>query len=334
MELLLKELIDVARRKKYLKEKDLARVTVDTTVQEKAIAFPTDARHYFKMIKKLNKAANSLHLKLRQSYSRLSKKALREHSRTLYRKQYRVAKGWLKSLKTWLGRLYRELYRLVPQPEGMLGRLLELTDRLLQQQKNSKDKIYSLHALEVKCFSKGKAHQRYEFGNKVSLATTTDGNWIVGCLSFEDNVYDGHTLQPALDQVVEMTGKRPQHAYVDLGYRGHGISDSTEVHLVDGRKRKKQSRSAWEWMKRRSAIEPIIGHLKADNRLRRNYLKGAAGDRINAILSACGFNFRKLLRAFFLYFIRLTSYMAANSSDYVFRVKWMFLPPILLSTSV
>ena len=327
MEHLLKETIQTAIRSRELKRDDLKRVTVDTTVQEKAISFPTDSRLYYKMLKKLVKAARSRQLRLRQSYARVSKQALRKQSNYARAKQYKRARRCMKTLKTMLGRVWREIKRLVPNPDAHLKELLGLAEALLEQKKDSKDKIYSIHAPEVKCIAKGKAHKRYEFGNKISLATTTKSNWIVGCLSFDDNPYDGHTLKEALEQVETLTTYKPTHVYVDQGYKKHGITGSTQVHMVDGRKRKKLSRAAWRWAKRRSAVEPVIGHTKSDHRLGRNFLKGTDGDRINATLSACGFNLRKLLRAFLLYLIHLISVTTAHVVGSKSRSNFDILAP-------
>ena len=160
-----------------------------------------------------------------------------------------------------------------------------------------------MHAPEVECIGKGKAHKKYEFGCKVSLVTTSKDNWIIGIAALHNNPFDGHTLKDALDQATRLTGWRPGHAYCDGGYKGTPKElDGTAVHLPDRGKRKKPSE--WRWFKRRSAIEPIIGHTKQDHRLDRNYLKGVAGDKINALLAACGFNIRKLLRVFFCFLFK------------------------------
>ena len=162
--------------------------------------------------------------------------------------------------------------------------------------------MYSVHAPEVECISKGKAHKRYEFGCKVSVAATSKGGWFVGAMAAHGNPYDGHTLSDALEQV-ERIAKRPEHAFVDMGYRGHGYDGDIQVH-VDKRKRGRTAKSMWRWMKRRAAIEPGIGHLKREHRMDRNRLKGTEGDCFNAILSAAGMNFAKLL-SFLADFLRL-----------------------------
>jgi transposase, IS5 family len=175
----------------------------------------------------------------------------------------------LRQLKGYVGRVRRDLRRhLQDIPEGALrGRVLEalwLVGRLLKQ--TPKSKLYSLHESEVDCISKGKARIRYEFGTKVSLATTLDGGFVVGARSFPGNPYDGHTLAPALEQVAILTDQVPDLAVVDRGYRGHGV-EITKV-LISGTRRGITPLLA-QLLRRRSAIEPEIGHMKSDGRLAR-----------------------------------------------------------------
>ena len=303
-EALLKELLSTAKRKKILKKTHLNKVNIDTTVQEKAIAFPTDARLYYKMREALVRAAKKRNIPLRQSYIRVAKAALAKQGRYSHAKQYKRSGKMTRKLKTYLGCVYRDISRKVTDPDSELRKLLQLAYRLQVQQKDSKNKLYSIHAPEVECISKGKAHKRYEFGNKVGLATTSRDNWIVGIQSFHGSPYDGHTLSTTLDQVERLTDWKVTDAYVDLGYRGHGYTGDTCVNIVNFRTMKKATRSVRKWLKRRSSIEPIIGHLKSDNRMSRNYLKGVEGDEMNALLSGCGYNMRKLLAVFLLpYFI-------------------------------
>ena len=170
-----------------------------------------------------------------------------------------------------------------------------MAERLREQTRTSKHKVYSVHAPEVECIAKGKVHKRYEFGCKTSVATTSKNNWIVGAQALHGNPYDGHTLGGAIQQVERLTGHSPHDVMVDQGYRGHGYDGSANVHVVRSIP-KRATRALRRMLKRRAAIEPTIGHLKSDNRLDRNYLTGRAGDRINAVLSAAGYNLRKLLR--------------------------------------
>lgn len=157
--------------------------------------------------------------------------------------------------------------------------------------------MYSVHAPEVECLSKGKAHKRYELGVKASVATTSKGGWHVGAMSCPGNPYDGHTLRGAMEQVKRLIGREPKQAFVDQGYRGHNYEGATEVY-VDKKKRGKTLRSLWKWMKRRAAVEPGIGHLKSEHRMERNRLHGKQGDMVNASMSAAGMNFHKLMRHF------------------------------------
>jgi len=221
------------------------------------------------------------------------------HARQMKRSQRETRK-----LKTYLGRVTRDLERKSPEPDESLAKQLALAKRLLKQQRHDQRKLYSIHAPEVECISKGKAHKRYEFGCKVAMVSTSRDNWIVGMQAVHGNPYDGHTLEASLQQTKRISGWQPGSAYCDRGYRGHpGTIDGTVIHIT-GRKNKSLSRSAWRWFKRRAAIEPLFSHLKAENRLDRNHLKGKEGDRINAILSGCGYNMRKLLRAFFLLILK------------------------------
>ncbi len=297
MEKLFSETIETAKRQKLIKRGHLDKVNVDTTVQEKAIAFPTDARLYHKMRVRLVREADKRGVKLRQSFPLLGKKALARQGRYSHARQGKRAAKQTRLLKTYLGRVMRDIARKVPEGDAELEGLLALAEQIYSRQKNDKNKIYSVHEPEVKCIAKGKVHKKYEFGNKVGVVTTSKDNWIVGVEAY-GNPYDGHTLKGALDQARHFTGWSPKEAFCDMGYRGHGIKEPTKVHLVGPRK-KKLSRSLRKWFKRRAAIEPIIGHLKSDHRMNRNHYKGVAGDAVNAILSATGFNFRKLL-AFFL----------------------------------
>lgn len=299
LENLLKETVETAKRKKLIKKSHLKRVNVDTTVQEKAIAFPTDARLYHKMRRTLVREAKARGIRLRQSYERLGKHALYKQGRYSHARQMKRAKRETKRLKVYLGRVLRDIGRKCLCPDKELQQLLSLAGRIFRQQQKDSNKVYSVHAPEVECIAKGKVHKRYEFGCKVSVVTTSKDNWVVGIEAIHGNPYDGHTLKRAIEQTERITGWHPANAYCDKGYRGATRDiDDTTVHLSNKKKRT-VSRSKWRWLRRRSAIEPVIGHLKSDNRMERNHLLGDDGDRINAVLAACGFNLRKLIRAFF-----------------------------------
>ena len=291
---LLRETLEAGLKIKAVKPHQLKRVNVDTTVQEKEIRFPTDARLYDRARQRLAEAAKDRGISLRQNYNRKSKHALYMQSRYAHAQQMQRARQCTRKLKTYLGRVIRDIERNYQKPDEPLRNLLEIGRKIFHQQRTDKNKTYSVHAPEVECISKGKAHKRYEFGCKVSVAATSRGGWFVGAQAVHGNPYDGHTLSDALSQVERM-GIRPEQVFVDMGYRGHNYEGPVEVH-VDKRHRGRTAKSLWRWMKRRAAIEPGIGHLKREHRMDRNRLKGKEGDCINAILSAAGMNFSKLLR--------------------------------------
>ena len=300
LEKLLEASIQTALTMKAIKPKQFEQVNVDTTVQEKAIAFPTDARLYQKMRIALVREAKALGIPLRQSYRFVGKKTLFKQHRYAHARQMKRAAKMTRKLKTLLGRVVRDIERKARRNKSQIAyeplrELLKLAHRLLAQERDSKNKLYSVHAPEVECIAKGKAHKRYEFGCKASVATTSQGNWIVGAHALHGNPYDGHTLAGALEQIERLTARTPKDVIVDKGYQGHGYQGEATVHVVRTIP-KKATRAVRRMLKRRAAVEPTIGHLKSDNRLSRNHLTGEVGDQINTILSAAGYNLRKLLR--------------------------------------
>ena len=301
MERLLKETFQVALRSKFVKASELKKVIVDTTVQEKAVAFPTDSRLYYKATKTLVRIAKKAGILLRQSYVYVSEKMLFGQARYLNAKQMKRAKKCQRKLHTILGRTIRDIQRKLEVVSSeilkkRLTSLLEISKRIYDQQRSDSGKIYSVHAPEVECIAKGKVHKKYEFGCKVSMATTAKNSWVVGADAVHGNPFDGHTLKAQIDQIERITGQRPEQAFVDQGYRGaKNHPEDLKTHIC-GKKTKDMSlRNA---MKRRSSIEPIIGHVKSDNRMDRNYLKGQSGDRINAMLAGSGRNLRKWMAVF------------------------------------
>lgn len=291
---LLRETLQAGLKMDAVRAYQLRRVNVDTTVQEKDVRFPTDARLYDRARVRLVKAAKDRGIELRQSYARKGKVASVMQGRYSHARQMKRAAKCTRQLKTFLGRVIRDIERKEAHPDPELARLLDIARRIHARERKDKNKIYSVHAPEVECIGKGKAHKKYEFGCKVSVAATSRGGWFVGAMALHGNPYDGHTLGKALEQVARIA-RQPDHVFVDMGYRGHGYEGDVEVH-VDKRRRGRTPRSLWRWMKRRAAIEPGIGHLKQEHRMDRNRLKGVEGDRMNAILSAAGMNFHKLLR--------------------------------------
>jgi transposase, IS5 family len=297
IEVLLQETLAAAQRSEAVKPQSLERVSVDTTVQPKAIAHPLDSRLYHRGREILVRLAKRHGVPLRQSYARLAKKALRLASRYAHARQMKRARREIRRLKTYLGRVFRDVRRKLegrPEVAGHFAEALARVERLLAQQRTDKDKLYALHAPEVACIAKGKAHKKYEFGAKISVAVTNREGLVVGMQTYPGNPYDGQTLAPALTQLERLTGTTPVRCYVDRGYRGHGVSGATAV-FVAGRRRGITPTIRRE-LRRRSAIEAMIGHMKLDGRLARNHLKGAVGDAIHALLCAAGHNLRLILR--------------------------------------
>jgi len=295
---LLQLTITVGRETKTIRTSHLHQVSADTTVQPKAVAFPTDARLYLKGLRTLVRRAKQAGLVLRQSFTRLAPQAFVQHGRYAKAKQMKRARRMQKRLKVYLGRVARDVQRkLVAAPEHAEGfqELFGRIERLLTQQRKDKGKLYRVHAPEVECLAKGKAHKPYEFGVKVSLATTLTSNFVVGLPALAGNPYDGHTLADQLDQGERLTGTRPRRCVVEQGYRGHGV-EPTHTEVLSSRQRRKVTRAQKQALRRRKAIEPIIGHMKADGLLGRNFLKGAIGDTLNALLCGVGQNLRAILR--------------------------------------
>jgi IS5 family transposase len=292
VEWLLTQTIRAGQKSGVFDEGSARRVAVDTTVMEKAIAHPTDARLYERARDQLVALAQEAGVDLRQSYARLAPRLALQVGRYAHAGQFKRMRKALKRLKGYAGRVMRDLRRhLQDIPEGSLrdrivGKLA-LVSQLLHQPPKGGDKIYALHEPEVDCISKGKARVRYEFGCKVSVATTLDEGFVVGMRSFAGNPYDGHTLKEALEQVTILTDRRPDLAVVDRGYRGHGV-DATRV-LIIGTRRGLTPKPIAD-LRRRSAIEAEIGHMKTDGRLSRCPLKGTTGDALFATLCACGGN--------------------------------------------
>ncbi len=320
-EWLLTKTIEAGREAGVIDDGSLSRVAVDTTVMEKNIAHPTDARLYDKARRKLVALAHEGGLELRQSYARKGPRLAAQVGRYAHARQFKRMRKALRTLKGYTGRVLRDIRRhLRDVPEGpyreRLTEMLALVSRLLHQEPKGSDKLYALHETAVDCISKGKARVRYEFGCKVSLATTLDRGFVVGMRSLPGNPYDGHTLDEALEQVTILTGAAPRLAVVDRGYRGHGVT-KTRV-LISGTRRGLTPALA-KLLRRRSAIEPEIGHMKTDGRLARCPLKGTQGDAIFAVLCGCGHNIRKILahlRALLLLLLTLITTQAIRQSDH------------------
>lgn len=306
---------------KTLAKASLSVVNVDTTVQDKAIAFPTDARLYHKARSALVRMAKRHGIGLRQSYERLSKLALARNGRYAHARQMKRAKREQKRLKTYLGRVIRDIERKLTDAVPLkMNRLLEIARRIHAQQRHDKGKVYSVHAPEVECIAKGKAHKPYEFGVKVGVVSTSKESFVVGMKSLPGNPYDGHTLKPSLEQVERLTGTIPKEAYVDRGYRGHKL-ESARVWIAGARRG--VTVAIKKKLKRRNAIEPVIGHMKSDGRLGRNFLKGVQGDAMNALLCGAGHNLRKILR-------RLALLLARFMGCFSRLPEWIIPHPLLV----
>jgi IS5 family transposase len=295
-EKLLKESLAAAQREAVLPPTEVKRVTVDTTVQGKAIAFPTDARWYHKARQALVRLARQCKLKLRQSYVRLGKRALVNQGRYGAARQFKRARRETRKLRPYLGRVLRNVERGKLKLSAKQTQLVSVARRILAQQRTDHGKVYSVHAPEVECIAKGKVHKHYEFGCKVRIVPTSRQSWIVGIDAEHDNPDAGATLKPALTQVKRVTGVRPEEACVDKGFRGQRYHPKTVAVYIAGRRNLTPQLS--KLLKRRAAIEPVIGHTKHDHGMNRNYLLGKVGDRINALLSGCAWNLKKLWRHF------------------------------------
>jgi len=299
---LLQESLSVAHRTEALATKDLERVAVDTTVQPKAIAHPTDARLMHRALEKLVELAKRSGVPLRQSYVRVAKRAAIMVGRYSHAHQFKRARRALKFLRTRLGRVIRDITRKIAGDAALAERFSPLIDRArrvrMQDHRQRGHKIYALHAPEVECIGKGKARAPYEFGCKVSVATPVTqpkgGQFVLHAKALHGNPFDGHTLGPVLVEMTRLLGVEPRRIHVDKGYRGHNHPHKFRV-WISGQARRVTATIRRE-MKRRAAVEPVIGHIKAEHRMDRNYLKGREGDRINAVLAAAGYNFGLLLR--------------------------------------
>ena len=299
---LVQESLAVAHKTGALATRDLERVVVDTTVQPKAIAHPTDARLCHRALEKLVERAKRYGVPLRQSYRRVAKRAVIMIGRYSHAHQFKRAGRQLKLLRTRLGRVIRDIRRKIAGNETLQARFADLLALAVQvrfqNHRQRGPKVYALHAPEVECIGKGKARAPYEFGCKVSIATPATkpkgGQFVLHSKALHGNPFDGHTLGPVITELERQTGVTTRHIHVDKGYRGHNHKEKFRV-WISGQVRR-VTRPIRREMKRRAAVEPVIGHVKAEHRMGRNHLKGRDGDRINAVLAAAGYNFTLLLR--------------------------------------
>jgi len=299
---LIQESLSVAHKTGAIESKDLERVVVDTTVQPKAVAHPTDARLMHRALEKLVAFAKREGIALRQSYVRVAKRAAIMVGRYSHAHQFKRARKQLKFLRTRLGRVIRDINRKIKDDHELETRFASLRDLAVkvrhQDHRQLGPKVYSLHAPEVECIGKGKARTPYEFGCKVSIVTPVTspkgGQFVLHAKALHGNPFDGHTLAPVVADLERLTGVETRRIHVDKGYRGHRHPEKFRV-WISGQVRRVTTTIRRE-MKRRAAVEPVIGHVKAEHRMGRNYLKGRDGDRNNAVLAAAGYNFHLLRR--------------------------------------
>ena len=300
---LLQESLSVAIRTGAMAPQDTRRVIVDTTVQPKNVMFPTDAKLLHRAREKLVALAKKMGLDLRQSYTRVGKFALIKHQRYAHAKQFKRAGKALRKLRTYLGRTIRDIGRQVigdDELQDIFRHPLHLASRVLnQKQKQQGKKVYSLHAPEVECIGKGKAHAPYEFGVKVSVATTLHrskgGLFALHAKALPGNPYDGHTLAEIIPDMEKIIGNSIDRLLADAGYRGHNAPPTHTFKIYTTGQKRRMTPAIKREMRRRAAVEPLIGHIKNEHRMDRNYLAHTQGDAINAVLAAAGYNFRLLL---------------------------------------
>lgn len=289
VELILKESIRVNG-----KDGDEGTLSADTTVQEKNITYPTDTKLHKKIITKCIGIAKAEKIVLRQSY-KFTVKTLE----TLLRFQHTkngssAARKARKKIKTIAGRLVRDITRKLNAVRFEVHKeQLGIYEKVLHQKRSESNKIYSLHEPDVKCYTKGKAHKKYEFGSKASILVTQTSGVIVGALSFNETLHDSKTLPKVIEQYERINNKKPKEIYVDRGYRGP--KEVNEVNIYVPQRKKEITKAQRKKHSRRAAIEPVIGHLKQDYRLQRNFLKGNVGDAINLMLSAAAMNFKRVI---------------------------------------
>ncbi|KPK33225.1 MAG: hypothetical protein AMS24_01925 [Chlamydiae bacterium SM23_39] len=291
---LLMHTVKTAKKTKMIQANSIKRVIADTTVMEKNVFYPTDARLYQRGIFTLVKMAKIYEISLRQTYIRLSKKALLRANRYCHARQMKRAKKEIKRLKTYLGRVTRNIKRAIQNSRELqfyFSEILPIIDKLLVQTRESKDKIYSIHEPKVECISKGKVHKKYEFGCKVSFVSTHREGIILSAQAIHGNPYDGHTLKKVIEDAENVAQTEINSIFVDRGYRGSEIKEKKIY--ISGQKR--LTRYFKKLLRRRQSIEPHIGHMKQDGKLGRNYLKGIHGDKLNATLSGVGHNLRLIL---------------------------------------
>lgn len=281
------------------KEAQEKEVLIDSTVQEKNITYPTDAKQHKRIIEKVNKIARQEGIILRQTYTRTLKQLMIDQRFHNHPKRKKKAKAALRKIKTIAGRQVRDIERqFTPSQQQKYKELFIILNKILSQQKGDKNKVYSIHEPEVSCIAKGKEAKKFEFGNKTGIVLTKTTKIVVGAIAFENNPYDGHTLEKHLEQTEYLTESRPKIGIVDRGYRGKKKINGTEIISPSVPKKEAtqyERQKARKRFRARAGIEPVIGHIKHDHRMLKNYLKGVIGDQLNTLLAGTGFNLKKML---------------------------------------
>ncbi len=326
MEKILAETIIVALRTETVTPKDLQTVIADTTVMEKNITFPTDSKLLNRAREQLTALAAKNGLKLRQTYKRTGRKAAINAGKYAHAKQFKRMRKEVKKLKNYLGRVTRDIERKINESlelQEIFADLLGMANQLLVQKKDSSNKLYSLHAPETYCIAKGKANKPYEFGCKVSLVLTHKQGLALSSMALPENEFDGHTLDKSLKKAEKLSGAKILEGFVDKGYKGHGVTD-TKIYMSS--QKRGVTKAIKKRIKRRSAVEPHIGHMKSDGKLNRNFLRGTLGDAFNALLCAVGHNLRMILRKIISFFMFLIVTIMRTSQLENPRARPLFCP--------
>jgi len=300
-------------------------VIIDTTVQEKNITYPTDGKLAIKMIHHLHRIAKEEEIQLRRTYV----KEIKGHRISLrffrHPKKIKKARVAMKRLKTIVGVLIRDISRNLS--EEQLNKYQETFDlfiKVTQQKMKDTHKVYSLHEQHIYVIAKGKDHKKYEYGTKASLVTTMKSNVIIGVAAHEKNEHDSKTLESALASANKHRTKPIIEAICDRGYRGKKEVDGTVICIPDSPKKrdtKYQKEQKRKKFRRRAAIEPIIGHVKSDHRMQRNYLKGFVGDEINLLLAASAFNLKKWMNHFLAFLFMVNLYGIVSLLSHIRKEK-------------
>lgn len=309
-----------------------SQVIIDSTVQESNMTFPTDGKLAIKIILKLLKIAKKENLKLRRSFIKEIKDLRIQLRFFRHPKKLKKALGAMKRLKAIAKILLRDIDRKFNDNLELHEKYAQdfyLFMKILFQEKNTPNKIYSLHEVDAYAINKGKDHKGYEFGTKASIDTTKTSNIIVGVGAHKKNIHDSKTLDELLANTVYNIGdKIVKEAICDRGYRGTKevtINNHRITISIPGQKLKRDSKKQInikrEKFKRRAAIEPIIGHLKSDHRMVRNYLKGFKGDEINLLLAATAFNLKKWMNIYFYALFSQNLILLLQALEQIRRLK-------------